>query len=322
MSEAIQFGLFDHLAHSHHDPRGEDSPYHWIHFGTSTWAYPGWVGLVYTKKHKNTTDYLREYLEYPHFTTAGADFTFYSPPDPGLLATWKKLLPPTFKFVFKVWDELTVDRFAKVDEQQSQRRRAGQDNPAYLHSEVFEETFLAPFRMARFEKHVACLMFEFRSSTAKNPDRFLDRLEAFLSNLPKDFNYAIEVREPKLLGDRYFSILERSGVSHVFNHWDRMPALSEQTGERGIVGPQLISRVLTPLQMPYAEAKRKFAPYNQLRPENVLPRMRDDVVSLALQAIRHRIPGYVLVNNRSEGCAPLTIQALEKRLESSLGMRD
>ena len=30
-----------------------------IHFGTSTWAYPGWVGIVYSRKHKNSTDYLK-----------------------------------------------------------------------------------------------------------------------------------------------------------------------------------------------------------------------------------------------------------------------
>ena len=81
-AEAVQHSLFEEDKTSHHGPIDPSDPLHWIHFGTSTWAYPGWKGIVYSKVHKNTTDYLREYVEYPSFRTAGADFTFYRPPDP------------------------------------------------------------------------------------------------------------------------------------------------------------------------------------------------------------------------------------------------
>lgn len=41
-----------------------------------------------------------------------------------------------------------------------------------------------------------------------------------------------------------------------------------------------------------------------------LPEMRRDTVDLVKKAVEEKRAAYVLVNNRSEGNAPLTIQAL------------
>jgi hypothetical protein len=65
-------------------------------------------------------------------------------------------------------------------------------------------------------------------------------------------------------------------------------------------------------------------PYNKI--VQALPQMREDTVKLARQAVAESRRAYVLVNNRSEGCAPLTIQALADELEgekeSELGSHD
>ena len=60
--------------------------------------------------------------------------------------------------------------------------------------------------------------------------------------------------------------------------------------------------------MKYEDAVRTTRPYNRLvRP---LPEIRADVVRLIRQGTAEQREVFVLVNNRSEGCAPLTIQAL------------
>ena len=41
-----------------------------------------------------------------------------------------------------------------------------------------------------------------------------------------------------------------------------------------------------------------------------LPEMRAETVELVQKAVRQNVRAYVLVNNRSEGNAPLTVQAL------------
>lgn len=67
-------------------------------------------------------------------------------------------------------------------------------------------------------------------------------------------------------------------------------------------------RLLTPLNMSYEAAKKRAAPYNKIVGE--LPQMRKETVALIKQAVGENRRAYVLVNNRSEGNAPLTVQAL------------
>jgi uncharacterized protein YecE (DUF72 family) len=73
-----------------------------------------------------------------------------------------------------------------------------------------------------------------------------------------------------------------------------------------------VIRLLTPPNMPYEVAKERAAPYNKI--VEVLPQMRKETVTLIKQAISENRRAYVLVNNRSEGNAPLTVQALVSSL--------
>jgi hypothetical protein len=57
-----------------------------------------------------------------------------------------------------------------------------------------------------------------------------------------------------------------------------------------------------------------FAPYDRIREPN--PKLRRDLVRLVETAKRARIPAYLLVNNRAEGSAPLTIAAIAEMIDS------
>lgn len=67
--------------------------------------------------------------------------------------------------------------------------------------------------------------------------------------------------------------------------------------------------------MSYEAAKKRAAPYNKIVVE--LPRMRKETVALINQAVGENLRVYTLVNNRAEGNAPVTIQALITSLSSS-----
>lgn len=64
--------------------------------------------------------------------------------------------------------------------------------------------------------------------------------------------------------------------------------------------------------MSYEAAKTRAQPYDKLVGE--LPEMRRETVNLVKKAIADQRQAYVIVNNRSEGNAPLTIQALTELL--------
>ena len=72
--------------------------------------------------------------------------------------------------------------------------------------------------------------------------------------------------------------------------------------------PFTVLRLLTPLGMSYATAKKRAEPYTKIVEE--LPTMRREAVQLVRQAVGAGRRAYVLVNNRAEGTAPLTMQGL------------
>ena len=72
-----------------------------------------------------------------------------------------------------------------------------------------------------------------------------------------------------------------------------------------------VLRLLTPL-MSYEAAKKRAEPYTKIVEE--LPQMRRETVQLARQAVSAGRHAYVLVNNRAEGNAPLTVEGLVEML--------
>lgn len=174
---------------------------------------------------------------------------------------------------------------------------------------------LTPYREAQFEPHTDPFLFEFQRH-GMSSEEFCARLDAFFRDVPKDFQYAVEIRNAGLLGPDYRKILETHRVAHVYNHWSFMPTLADQHTRMGtFTAPFTVQRLLTPLKMSYEAAKKRAEPYTNIVEE--LPDMRRETVELVRKAIAENRRAYVLVNSRSEGNAPLTIQALSNQLRDA-----
>ena len=293
-----------------------------VRFGTSTWTYEGWQGQIYKREYAKTMfarQCLGEYCQYlydgqPLFRTVGNDATFYRPPSANQLRGYLNQIPEAFEMCFKVWEELTIPAFAK---QPRYGAKAGQPNPRFLDAALFKNLFLSPFHEARFTKHTGPLLFEFQRH-GLSAEEFTGKLDAFFSAIPKDFSYAVEIRNAGLLGPLYRDVLEKHGVGHVYNHWSYMPPLAEQHERmERFTAPFVVLRLLTPLKMSYEAAKKRAEPYNKIVGE--LPEMRRDAVALIRQASGEARRVYAIVNNRSEGNAPLTVQALTGMLAAEAG---
>jgi uncharacterized protein YecE (DUF72 family) len=157
-------------------------------------------------------------------------------------------------------------------------------------------------------------LFEFQRH-GMSAEEFCSRLDTFFQQLPKDFRYGVEIRNAGLLGPDYHKVLETHGVAHVYNHWSYMPSLAEQHKRmERFTAPFTVFRLLTPLKISYEAAKKRAEPYNKIVGE--LPDMRRDTVELVKKAVVENRRTYVLVNNRSEGNAPLTVEALVDQLRA------
>lgn len=289
-----------------------------VRFGTSTWTYEGWQGQIYLRTYAKTVfarECLGEYGQYrykgqPLFRTVGNDATFYRPPSANQLTRYLSQIPEDFEMCFKVWEELTIPTYAK---HARYGPRAGQVNPTFLNADAFTKLVLQPYRDAKFGANTGPFLFEFQRH-GMPVEEFIGRLDSFFSHLSTDFKYAVEIRNAGLLGPRYHDMLAAHGVAHVYNHWSYMPPLAEQHQRMGtFTAPFTVLRLLTPLKMTYEAAKKRAEPYDKIVGE--LPEMRQDTGSLIQQATAENRTTYVLVNNRVEGNAPLTIQALVDRLQ-------
>src|ERR687897_568045 len=192
-----------------------------VRFGTSTWNYPGWHGLVYQEDYGPkgaAAKMLREYAAFPLFGTVGID-----------------------------------------------------------------------------------------------ANGFANRLDEFFSALPRDAQYAVEVRNDDFLTPMYFAVLREHGVAHVLNSWTRMPPIGHQLDlPNSISGPFILARALLRPGRTYDEAVDAFAPYDRIQDPNL--ELRRDLLRLIDTAVRTRIPAYLLVNNRAEGSSPLTVAEVARLL--------
>ncbi|HEU4569733.1 MAG TPA: DUF72 domain-containing protein [Gemmatimonadales bacterium] len=285
-----------------------------VHFGTSSWNYEGWRGLVYHRKYPKSgavTKMLAEYAEFPLFSTVGIDASFYRPLSPATYRGYAEALPPGFRCVQKVWNRVTIHTFTGHQDGGT----AGARNPDFLNAELCVNEVIGP-ALEHFRDHVAPFVFEIQTIARKDkvsPDDFAARLDEFLAKLPPEAPCAVELRNEEYLTPAYLAVLREHGVAHLFNSWTRMPPIGEQLAHADVItAPFIIARALLRPGRYYAEAVDAFAPYDRIQDEN--PELRADLRRLAEQAVKLRIPAWLLVNNRAEGSAPHTIAAVARLL--------
>jgi len=286
-----------------------------IYIGGSSWKYEGWLGQIYSRdrylargrfsRQRFEAECLREYTE--TFSAVCGDFAFYQFPTGEF---WRRLFqatPAHFRFAFKVPEQITCRFFPAHPRYGPQR---GQENEAFLDHRMLEEMFLRP--LLPYRQQTAVLIFEFgafgpRSFAASS--EFLDRLDPFLAALPPEFRYAVEIRNPEFLEKDYFSCLRSHQVAHVYNAWSRMPELRHQIAiPDSRTADFLVCRALLRRGRAYADAVESFAPYEDIQDPN--PAGRQAIRDLIEWAKTNRQAAFIFVNNRFEGNAPRTIEAI------------
>ena len=272
-------------------------------FGTSSWTFPGWAGLVYRGRPSERTLVergLAEYADYPLFRTVGIDSAYYRPLAESTLARYRQQLPRAFPCVVKVWNEITSLTLPG----------AIQQNPRFLDAAACEREVLRP--LCVLGDNLGPLVFEFapmRQAERPTAALFARRLDQFLGALSHDFRYAVELRNAQLFGPAYLEVLQKHGVAHVLNFWERMPTLGQQLqAARALGADHVVARLLIPPTKRYAERKRELAPFDKL--VDPQPEMRADVVELWEHAGAFKKVLFVIVNNKAEGSSPLTVRGI------------
>lgn len=287
-----------------------------IRIGGSSWKYEGWLGQIYSPSRYRTRGKFSKKLfeetclsEYATvFPTVCGDFAFYQFPT---MSFWEKLFrqtPASFRWGFKIPEQITVPAWPMHPRYGA---LAGRENPAFLDSQLLENSLLRA--LAPWKSQVGVLIFEFgamRQASLSSSDGFVKALDPFFDRLPAGWPYAIEVRNPEFLAPDYFACLRAHGISHVYNAWTRMPELADQIAirESRSTAPLLVARALLRRGRPYEEAVRDFSPYSEVREVNEpVRRGLRELVEIARVEGR---PAFIFVNNRLEGNSPGTIVSI------------
>jgi uncharacterized protein YecE (DUF72 family) len=286
-----------------------------LFIGTSSWKYEGWLDQIYTRdryfsrgrfsRKRFEAECLAEFAE--TFPIVCGDFSFYQFPPPDF---WRRLFsraPATLKIAFKVPEEITVRTFPAHPRYGG---RAGVLNGNFLNPELLKGEFLDP--LASYRHRVAMIIFEFGSfaaSTFGETSHFLNSIRPLLATLPDDFRYAVEIRNAEFLETVYFELLRERNIAHVLNAWTRMPSLSLQMRIRDVFTADFtVARALLKTGRKYADAVNLFSPYQAVREPN--HEVREALRNLLIRAKQRAEPTYIFVNNRLEGNAPGTIEAI------------
>ena len=284
-----------------------------VHFGTSSWSFPGWAGMVYGDSYSDVQlarRGLAAYAAHPLLRTVGIDRTFYAPISESAFRGYAKQareVAPGFRFLVKSPMLFTGSRLRSDDGRWT-------DNEAFLNASLATAQFVLPATQGLGD---ACgpLVFQFPPLGPKftrAPQKFADALAEFLVALPTLSGpafYAVEVRDPELLTDDYLAALCAGGATHCIAIHARMRTANEQARfwrESGRL--PLVIRWSLHSGFKYEEAKERYAPFNALVDED--PEGRAQVAALALEATRARRETFVIANNKAEGSAPLTIRKL------------
>ena len=289
-----------------------------VYLGTSSWKYAGWMGQLYDESRyvyrgrfseaRFNRLCLSEYAEV--FKTVGVDAAYYQYPTRSQLSEWAAAVPEDFRFSLKVTDHITLKRFPQLPRFGD---RAGRDNPDFLNAEAFVDRFLGPLEV--LGEKVGVIMFEFTRFHAVDFSRgrdFLAALDAFLSKLPAGWRYAVELRNSNFLQPEYFELLARHGVAHLLNSWEAMPPIGEQLAMPGVITqPEFAAaRLLLKPGRAYADAVSRFSPYQEIR--DPYPQARTAAADLVRRTVDEAKPrkSFIYVNNRLEGSALRTIEAI------------
>jgi uncharacterized protein YecE (DUF72 family) len=266
-----------------------------LKIGTCSWNYDSWVGLIYDQPQPRAVDYLAEYAK--RYRMVEVDSWFYKIPTVREVEEYAAAVDPSFTFIAKAPQGITL----------THKRGSMEPNPAFLSSELFNH-FLE--RLAPIKGQVAAIILEFEYlNRQKMPSQevFIEKLQTFLSQIPRDISIALEPRNGPYLDETWFSFLAEAKVSHVFSEKQFMPPITELYNRYGKLLNNLVIIRLLGGDRKTIEKATGGRWDRIVDPKPQLSRIAAMVSDLLSSEHDVRID----VNNHYEGSAPESIERLK-----------
>jgi uncharacterized protein YecE (DUF72 family) len=175
-----------------------------VYVGTSGWKYPDWLGSFYPADSK-PQDMIQYYARY--FRAVEIDSTYYTIPARSVVAGWKENTPPGFVFAAQVPGVITHQKVMKDCQHEL-------------------TTFLNSVELLGDRLGPLLLQFPyFNRNTFASRAQFDKLLLPFLKTLPREFKFAVEIRNKNWISWDFLEILRDHSVAFVVIAQAWMPSI-------------------------------------------------------------------------------------------------
>ncbi len=274
-----------------------------VRVGTSSFSSKDWVGPFYksgTPPAAFLTQYARE------FDTVEVDTTYYALPRRRLVDGWREKVPEGFVLSAKFPKSIVhAGKTFRPD-----ATRVMDPDATYEDRDVFLET------MQRMGPKLGTLLIQFpyfNREAFPSSGPFLERLDPFLRDLPKDgFRYALEVRNKAWVKQDLLDICRTHGVSFTLVDQGWMPH-GDEVMERldPITGPECYIRLLGDRK--HIEKLTTTWEKEVILHEGRMQRWAKLIAGMVKKGQRT----LVYVNNHYAGHAPATVRRLRDLIEAT-----
>jgi uncharacterized protein YecE (DUF72 family) len=184
-----------------------------VRIGTSSWSAKDWVGPFYPPG-TQPRDFLATYAE--HFDTVETDATYYRVPARSMVRRWADVTPDHF---------IMTAKFPRSVCHAGEKALPDPGKLLHLdHTAADRDAFLSAMRELGGKCGPLLLQFPyFNKRVFTHAKPFLEKLDLYLSSLPPDFRYAVEIRNRNWIGADLLEILRRHSAAFVLVDQGWMP---------------------------------------------------------------------------------------------------
>lgn len=250
-----------------------------INIGCAGWDYKDWIGPFYPKlleSHNRLSFYTK------YFNIIEINNTFYSLPKFSVVQNWNEQTPTDFKFIVKVWQEITHNfKNANVEDSGSQ--------------------FF--YRLSPLKENIFGYLLQF-PPWFKYTEKHFHHLKYLISELPTENRYFIELRDNSWFNEDLLSdILERSNV---------ILGTTYMPGIKAYYMPRQTTYYIRLI------GDRELTVFDRIQRDQKenLNNLVNEINALKEFPNIHEI--FIIVNNHFQGNAPESVNMLKKRLNLPL----
>ena len=288
------------------DPTGSSpgpaGPQALVRLGTSSFSCADWVGPFYPEGTPPGA-FLEHYAR--HFDAVEVDSTYYGLPRPSVVDGWARRTPSGFLLTAKFPRSIVHGgRGARPD-----ARFVLDPDATYEDRDLFVAT------MRRLGDRLGPLLLQFpyfNRSAFPSAGPFLERLDRFLADLPRDgLRYAVEVRNKAWVTQRLLDLLARHDVSFVLVDQAWMPHGDELAARFDVV-------TAAPVYVRLLGDRAAIEALTTTWEKEVIDHGEriERWARLVVSFMQRGIKSLVFVNNHYAGHAPTTVRRLRAAIEA------